>query len=88
MEKLLALISLPNQLVTEQAVNAIAAIADCIETIFTPFYDGFVPYLKTIIKLPNTPELTTLRGLECFSIIGVAVGKQKFLNDGVEVMKY
>eukprot|EP01103_Thecamoeba_quadrilineata_P011595 TRINITY_DN279_c0_g1_i1.p1 TRINITY_DN279_c0_g1~~TRINITY_DN279_c0_g1_i1.p1 ORF type:complete len:1093 (+),score=229.45 TRINITY_DN279_c0_g1_i1:45-3323(+) len=90
MEKLMALVSLPNQLITEQAVTAVAAIADCVEDQFTPYYDGFVPYLKTIISHANTPDLLVLRGkaLECISIIGVAVGKQKFAQDGLEIMKH
>ena len=42
--------------------------------------DRFVPCLKYIIQNANTPELRLLRGktIECISLIGLAVGAEKF----------
>ena len=44
------------------------------------FKDRFVPCLKYIIQNANTPELRLLRGktIECISLIGLAVGAEKF----------
>ena len=49
----------------------------------------FVPCLKYIIQNATTTELRLLRGktIECISLIGLAVGKEKFLPDAGEVME-
>ena len=48
----------------------------------------FVPCLKYIIQNATSTELRLLRGktIECISLIGLAVGKDKFLADAGEVM--
>jgi len=48
-----------------------------------------VPCLKYIIQNANTPELRLLRGktIECISLIGLAVGAEKFTTDAAEVME-
>ncbi len=50
---------------------------------------SFVPCLKYIIQNANTTELRLLRGktIECISLIGLAVGAEKFLPDASEVME-
>jgi hypothetical protein len=49
----------------------------------------FVPCLKYIIQNATTTELRLLRGktIECISLIGLAVGKDKFMADAGEVME-
>ncbi len=49
----------------------------------------FVPALKYIIQNATTTELRLLRGktIECISLIGLAVGKDKFMADAGEVME-
>ena len=49
----------------------------------------FVPCLKYIIQNATTTELRLLRGktIECISLIGLAVGSEKFTNDASEVME-
>ncbi len=49
----------------------------------------FVPCLKYIIQNANTLELRLLRGktIECISLIGLAVGGEKFMPDASEVME-
>ncbi len=49
----------------------------------------FVPCLKYIIQNATTNELRLLRGktIECISLIGLAVGAEKFLPDASEVME-
>eukprot|EP01117_Protostelium_nocturnum_P017390 TRINITY_DN7083_c0_g1_i2.p1 TRINITY_DN7083_c0_g1~~TRINITY_DN7083_c0_g1_i2.p1 ORF type:complete len:1021 (-),score=279.53 TRINITY_DN7083_c0_g1_i2:1847-4909(-) len=75
--------------VQEQATTAIAAIADAAETIFTKYYDNFVPVLKSILANANGKEYRNLRGktMECISLIGGAVGKEKFYSDAKEIME-
>ena len=47
-----------------------------------------MPLLKFMISNANTPELRLLRGktIECVSLIGLAVGGEKFSPDASEVL--
>ncbi|XP_050432076.1 importin-5 [Adelges cooleyi] len=76
------------RLVLEQMVTTIASVADTCEGNFVKFYDHLMPCLKQIIKNALAPELKLLRGktIECVSLIGLAVGQEKFLVDAGEVM--
>lgn len=77
-----------NKLVLEQVVTTIASVADACGKEFGTYYDRLVPCLKYIIQNANAEELRMLRGktIECISLIGLAVGRDKFLNDANEVM--
>jgi len=76
-----------NKMVLEQVITATAAVADVIEEKFTPFYDSFMPFLKQVLVNANGKEYRMLRGkaMECITLIGVAVGKEKFYADAKEV---
>nr|CAG4643007.1 EOG090X00U8 [Ilyocryptus agilis] len=76
------------KLVLEQVVTTIASVADTSEEKFLAYYDRFMPCLKYIIQNATTPELRLLRGktIECVSLIGLAVGAEKFTRDASEVM--
>lgn len=78
-----------NKLVLEQVVTTIASVADTAEEKFQAYYDRFVPCLKYIIQNGTTTELRLLRGktIECISLIGLAVGPEKFTADASEVME-
>jgi len=78
-----------NKLVLEQIVTTLASVADTAEEKFGAYYDRFVPGLKNIIQNANTQELRLLRGktIECISLIGLAVGSEKFTADAAEVME-
>jgi len=78
-----------NKLVLEQIVTTIASVADTAEEKFVNYYERFVPCLKYIIQNANTTELRLLRGktIECISLIGLAVGGEKFMPDASEVME-
>uniref|UniRef100_A0A7S0J6U6 TOG domain-containing protein n=1 Tax=Calcidiscus leptoporus TaxID=127549 RepID=A0A7S0J6U6_9EUKA len=76
--------------VQEQAVTAVASVADVAEADFTPFYDDFMPPLKFFLQqAADSKEYRMLRGkaMECISLIGVAVGKEKFGADAQAVME-
>ncbi|GFR15019.1 importin-5 [Trichonephila clavata] len=77
-----------SKLVLEQAVVTLASLADCAQEKFRDYYERFMPPLKHIIIHANEPRLGLLRGktIECVSLIGLAVGKEKFLSDASEVM--
>jgi importin-5 len=76
------------KLVLEQVVTTIASVADTTEKEFVVYYDRLMPCLKYIIANAGTDELKMLRGktIECVSLIGLAVGAEKFMNDASEVM--
>ena len=78
-----------SKLVLEQVVTTIASVADTAEEKFQTYYDRFVPCLKYIIQNATTTELRLLRGktIECISLIGLAVGPEKFKADASEVME-
>lgn len=73
------LIEKGTKLVLEQVVTSIASVADTAEEKFVPYYDLFMPSLKHIVENAVQKELRLLRGktIECISLIGLAVGKEK-----------
>ena len=85
--KLFALLQTGKTIVQEQSITAIAAIADCAEKYFGKYYDTFMPLLKNVLANAQGKDYRLLRGkaMECISLIGVAVGKDKFLQDAKEV---
>ncbi|KAK2541350.1 Ipo5 [Columba guinea] len=87
--KLQELIQKGTKLVLEQVVTSIASVADTAEEKFVPYYDLFMPSLKHIVENAVQKELRLLRGktIECISLIGLAVGKEKFMQDASDVMQ-
>ncbi|TKC53354.1 hypothetical protein EI555_005669 [Monodon monoceros] len=87
--KLQELIQKGTKLVLEQVVTSIASVADTAEEKFVPYYDSFMPSLKHIVENAVQKELRLLRGktIECISLIGLAVGKEKFMQDASDVMQ-
>nr|XP_026689827.1 importin-5 [Ciona intestinalis] len=77
------------KLVLEQITTTIAAVADTAEEKFILFYDRFMPSLKYIMANAKSNELRMLRGktIECISLIGLAVGSEKFMPDAEEIMQ-
>lgn len=86
--KMQELVEKGTKLVLEQIVVTLAALADRAEEKFVDFYDRFMPCLKYIIENASTTELQLLRGktIECVSLIGLAVGQEKFMGDASDVM--
>ena len=86
--KMMELSSTGNKLVLEQMVVTLASLADSAQEHFYPYYDVFVPSLKYIIEHALDEKLKTLRGkaIEAVSLIGLAVGKEKFCSDAMDVM--
>lgn len=79
-----------SQHVREQAVTAVATIADCSRELFLRFYATFMPVLKTILIECESHDSPLLMGktIECITLIGCAIGKESFASDAMEVMEY
>ncbi|KAA8499564.1 Importin-5 [Porphyridium purpureum] len=87
--KLLTLLQSNRKITQEQAVTAVAAVADAAASLFSPFYDTFMPLLRKVLTLATgRTELRRLRGkvMECISLIGLSVGREKFVQDAEQVM--
>eukprot|EP01080_Neovahlkampfia_damariscottae_P002593 gene2593-3554_t len=89
LSKLLDLLKSSTRFVQEQALSSIAAVADCAEDLFIKYYDYIVPFLKEILSKAKgkNDRLLRARAMECISLVGLAVGKDKFGNDSQEVMQ-
>ena len=74
--------------VQEAAITATTALLDVARSTFAPFYDAYVPYLKTILRNAKQKEYRLIRGkaMECLTFAGMAVGKQRFAADALEVL--
>lgn len=76
--------------VIENIIVALSSVADSSAELFVKYYEKFMPCLKFIIKTSTgNDDLRVLRGkaIECISLIGMAVGKEKFIADASEVMQ-
>jgi len=89
MEKLVVkLQSIQHRGVREEAITSIAVIARVIEKDFSRYYDSIMPMLKQFILHAKGEKEGRLRGkaFECMSLLGMAVGKEKFLPDASEAI--
>ena len=67
----------------QKLLTLLAAIAGAMDFYFGKYFERFMPMLNEIIqKTLNNEEMSKLRGkaIECYSIIGLAVGKNKFVG--------
>jgi len=80
--------STSHRMVQEEAITSIAVIAGVIEKDFALYYDGMMPLLKQFIMQATGEKQRRLRGksFECMSLLGIAVGKEKFLPDAREAV--
>ncbi|KAF8681903.1 hypothetical protein HU200_045352 [Digitaria exilis] len=87
--KLLLLLQTANQMVQEAALTALASAADSSQEHFQKYYDAVMPYLKAILMHATDKSSRMLRAksMECISLVGMAVGKQKFKDDAKHVME-
>ncbi|KAH1033534.1 hypothetical protein J1N35_045708 [Gossypium stocksii] len=87
--KLLVLLQNGKQMVQEGALTALASVADSSQEHFQKYYDGVMPYLKAILVNATDKSNCMLRAksMECISLVGMAVGKEKFRDDAKQVME-
>ncbi|GFR44315.1 hypothetical protein Agub_g5527 [Astrephomene gubernaculifera] len=88
--KLLNLLQHGAKLVQEGALTALASVADSSQELFNKYYDTVMPLLTQILTTANAKELRLMRAkaLECISLVGMAVGKDRFRADARNVMGY
>lgn len=57
---------------------------------FQKYYDAVMPYLKAILVNASDKSNRMLRAksMECISLVGMAVGKDKFKEDAKQVIFY
>lgn len=87
--KLLVLLQNGKQMVQEGALTALASVADSSQEQFQKYYDSVMPYLKAILTNATDKSNRMLRAksMECISLVGMAVGKEKFRDDAKQVME-
>jgi len=84
-----ALLASPSIIVQEQAVTTLATVADSAEKQFQKYYGTFMPHLKHILDNAKQEQHRSLRAktMEAVSLIGLAVGKELFMADALDVMR-
>lgn len=61
---------------------------DYLQEHFQKYYDAVMPYLKAILMnaTDKANRMLRARSMECISLIGMAVGKDKFRDDAKQVV--
>ncbi|KAL7168809.1 hypothetical protein ACSBR2_033944 [Camellia fascicularis] len=87
--KLLVLLQNGKQMVQEGALTALASVADSSQEHFQKYYDAVMPYLKAILvnATDKANRMLRAKSMECISLVGMAVGKDKFRDDAKQVME-
>lgn len=54
---------------------------------FQKYYDAVMPYLKAILvnATDKSNRMLRAKAMECISLVGMAVGKEKFKDDAKQV---
>jgi len=88
--KLLLLLQHGKKLVQEGALTAMASVADCSQTLFIKYYDTVMPLLLSILVGATDKSHRLLRGkaLECISLVGMAVGRDRFRGEAAKVLQW
>jgi len=75
--------------IQEESITAIAVIAAVINDDFVKYYEKTMPMLKQLIMTCTGEKQQRLRGkaFECMSLLGVAVGKERFLPDAKQAIE-
>lgn len=84
MEKLVAKLQTScHRGVQEESITCVAVVAGNIGKDFGRYYDSVMPMLKQLVMTATGEKQNRLRGkaFECMSLLGLAVGKEKFLPD-------
>ena len=89
LSKLQSLLTSDRKIVLDNAIVAVAAVASVVEEKFAPYYDMFMPFLKQVVSTATTDAFRMVRAkaIECISLVGLAVGKEKFTPDALGVME-
>lgn len=88
--KLLALLQQGRKNVQESALTSLASVADCAQEYFIKYYDTCIPLLRHVLECAKdrSHQLMRAKALECISLVGMAVGKERFGADAALVLQY
>jgi hypothetical protein len=88
--QLIALLRNGKRLVQEGALTAMASVADASQEQFDKYYAHVMPLLSAVLTQASGREHRLLRAkaLECVSLVGMAVGRERFRADAGAVMAY
>eukprot|EP00899_Mesostigma_viride_P014218 jgi/Mesvir1/22798/Mv14182-RA.3 len=86
--KLITLLQNGRRMVQEGALTALAAVADCAQGSFEKYFEAVMPFLKNILihATDKTHRILRAKSMECISLVGMAVGKDKFRAEAKQVM--
>lgn len=87
--RLMELLESDFRIVLEQTITCLATVADSSKHLFKDYYQHFMPHLKQILATPppnNDWRLLRGKTMECITLIGIAVSKEIFENDALEIM--
>ncbi|GAB2295429.1 hypothetical protein Dimus_038356 [Dionaea muscipula] len=86
--KLFFLLQNGKQMVQEGALTALASVAGSSQKLLQEYYSTVMPYLIAILMNATDKANCMLRAkaMECISLVGMAVGKDKFKDDAMQVM--
>jgi hypothetical protein len=88
--KLLALLQQGRRNVQQDALTSLASVADSAGDYFVKYYDTCMPLLRHVLghAQDRAHALMRAKALECISLVGMAVGKERFAADAAGVMQY
>ncbi len=88
--KALVLLQRGKKNVQEGVLTALASIADCSKDYFIKYYDTCIPLLRHILENAHDKahQMMRAKALECISLVGMAVGKERFGPDAAFIMQY
>ena len=66
-----------------------ASVADCAKAHFIRYYDSVMPLLSQLLTgaTDKTNKLLWAKSLECISLVGMAVGRDRFRTEAHNVMR-
>lgn len=72
-----------HRMVQEESITSIAVLATKLEKDFGKYYDSVMPMMHQVVAASTDKKQSRLRGkaFECTTLLGIAVGKDKFLPD-------
>jgi importin-5 len=88
LQRLVGLLQSTKRYVQEQAITTIATVADAAADKFVQYYPHIMPLLIRIMQAGNDKEYRILRAkaIECATLIALAVGKDVFGPNALNVM--
>jgi hypothetical protein len=72
-----------------QCIVLVSTVAEAGSAHFPVYYDAFMPVLKSVLTQctgSKEDRMMRCKVLECISLIGVAVGKERFGQDALQIM--